>query len=395
MISLLGGSLRRSSQGATRSTIKLGVSVVTGKVDSIPRSFSTHVSTRWRRQPRPPRRRPAASRPRGSSRDTEAPSSLSAPLFLGNNSYRPVLASDFPFRKLAPDTYSPPVPVIQIQVQAANKELTRTVPLLLDTGCTTLELNPKILQECNMQSHQTTVRTVTTGGLAAHRVKATEIHFTLGGKVVGPLRALGKHSDVSSWRDGVIGQSLLKEFAAVELDYRLGTVSLYSDMHELPTRSEDSILAEANMYQAYDSSRGCLTGLYTVDVYLGGKGPVTMLVDTGGARTIMNWKGVAGLCLSKDSEHIGRVEGEGIRDGSNTTDLNHVVNVSSNLRLGGNEQGPVMSLAGDKRLTISIGDIPGIDALQIGGILGCDVLTTRCKVLRCSFQEPYKIAMYK
>lgn len=214
IISLLGGSLRRRSQGATRCTIiKLGVSVAAGKVGSIPRSFS--------------------------------PSFLSAPLFLGNDRHRPVLASDFPFRKLAPDTYLtvPPLPIIQVQVPAANEELARTVPLALDTACTTLALNPKIIQECNVRSHQRTVRYKTTGGLsAAHRVIATEIQFFLGGKVVGPLRALGKHSAVSSWKDGEIGQNLLKEFAAVELDYRLGTVSIYSDMHELPTRSEDSIL---------------------------------------------------------------------------------------------------------------------------------------------------------
>lgn len=120
-----------------------------------------------------------------------------------------------------------------------------------------------------------------------------------------------------------------------------------------------------------------------------------MLVDTGGTQTIMNWKGAASLGLSKESEHIGQLIGGGISDGNSTTSLNHFVNVSSDLRLGGNEQGPVMSLAGDKRLTIPIGDIPGIDKLQLGGILGCDVLTTRCKLLRCSFQEPYKITMYK
>jgi len=66
--------------------------------------------------------------------------------------------------------------------------------------------------------------------------------------------------------------------------------------------------------------------------------------------------------------------------------------VNSRLRF---QDGPGVSLEGNQRISILIGDLTGISKMPVGGIMGMD-LVMRCGVLRCSWQqEPFQIAMYK
>ena len=134
-------------------------------------------------------------------------------------------------------------------------------------------------------------------------------------------------------------------------------------------------------------------GIFMVPVFLGGRGPVQMLVDTGASCTLLNWKGVDDLGLDRTSKQLQPIAAMGAMGSDNMAiQLTHRLNVSSQLSLGSQSTStlPGVSLAGGNRLAIDIGRIPVIDSLQsqgVGGILGIDALM-RCGMVRIQCQSP-------
>ena len=147
-------------------------------------------------------------------------------------------------------------------------------------------------------------------------------------------------------------------------------------------------------------------GLYTVNVFFGGRGPVKMLVDSGAAGTYLNWKGVEDLGLSrtKDASFIQRLN---IPMGAMGSDnvamaLTHRINVSSQLQVGSSSRNPDglpgISLKDSKRLTIDIGDIAVLEMVKgegLGGILGIDALMRSSKVRFCFQGSNREIELYE
>jgi len=216
--------------------------------------------------------------------------------------------------------------------------------------------------------------------------------FFIGGESFGPMPAAVQDiGALPSSLDGIIGLSFLQQFAAVELDFKAGIISLYKDVRALPERT--NMVADSQMRML-----GSL-GIFTTDVYLGDRGPVSMLVDTGAACTLLNWKGVADLGLSRDSKQLSPLNVPVGAMGSDNIaiQLSHRLNVSSKLQLGCKDGLAGVALGEAGRLTIDIGQIPVIDNLQsqgVGGILGVDALM-RCSVVRVSFRQPTKITLYR
>ena len=130
-------------------------------------------------------------------------------------------------------------------------------------------------------------------------------------------------------------------------------------------------------------------GIFAVPVYLGGRGPVDLLVDTGASCTLLSWKGVGDLGLSATSSAVKPLTTRMGAMGSDNValELTHRLHVSSKLQLGSTtapEEG--LSLAGESRLPIDVGRIPILESLAsqgVGGILGVDVLM-RCSAVRFS-----------
>jgi hypothetical protein len=129
--------------------------------------------------------------------------------------------------------------------------------------------------------------------------------------------------------------------------------------------------------------------LYTVDVYFDGKGPVSMLVDTTASVTMLSWKGVDALGLSRDIKYLQQVGPEtgNTESESKAAQLTHRLTVNSLFQLGDKTMG--LSLEGNQ-LAIAVGSIPDLDDYdntgRLAGVLGIDVLL-RFSVCRIEYQE--------
>lgn len=131
-------------------------------------------------------------------------------------------------------------------------------------------------------------------------------------------------------------------------------------------------------------------GLHAVDVYLGGRGPVKMLIDSGASFSALNWNGIDKLGISRDDESfVKRLSNPmgAMGSDSNVAQLTHRIHVSSVLQVGSKTRG--LSLKNDKRLSIDIGNIEILDALashNVVGILGIDALM-RCSCVRLHLES--------
>lgn len=324
---------------------------------------------------------------------------------------------------------SQPYATMQIFVRPTSKSTISTTTaqfslrLLLDTACSGLVLKPSVVQQYNLPQLSTPVTmtgagggtTGTTGGLT--QLDCFSLHDDNKGdnddddiqnKVFGPLPAVFQDiGALPSSLDGIIGLSFLNQFAGVELDFEHGQLSLYQSW---PPPSRSSPNDDQNHDQSLLVGRDILQtvshlGIYTTNVYLGSRGPVKMLVDTGAANTFLSWKGVADLGLSRDSsDFVQRLNNPMGAMGSDNVvmQLTHRIYVNSKLCIGNTPSSssssqkaslPGLSLEGQKRLAIDIGDIAILEQLKsqgIGGILGIDALM-RCSRVRLRLQGPEKI----
>jgi predicted aspartyl protease len=275
----------------------------------------------------------------------------------------------------------------------------KTVTLILDTACSDFILRPSAVKDCKLNIFKTSASVSGAGGLRdLERIEMAELEcFQLGehtfrGKT---YKVVLQDIDVlANVKDGMIGLSFLRDFAAVDLNFAEGQLVLYR--HDIPpTNASQTILASHAMTQLEKQ----FSGLYHVPVMLGNRGPVNMLVDSGATSSILSWKGLADLGM--DASNTSFVQRLSTPTGAMgvdrvAMDMTHRIHVSSSLKLataasGPDDSYPGVSLAGDKRLAIDIGRIPILDALGsygVGGILGMDVLL-RISVCRLCFKgEP-------
>jgi predicted aspartyl protease len=288
-----------------------------------------------------------------------------------------------------------PYPTIRIEVPSSVKgQSPFTLTLLLDTACSGLVLRPNVVKRYNLPSFKNPVSMTGAGGVAGTAGLTQIEKFNFADATFGPMPAAvqdigGLPRDL----DGIIGLSFLGQFAGVEMDFRKGVVSFFKTTQALEENnnynSKDgsktiTVLAEADMELVPR------LGIYTVDVLLGGRGPVKMLVDSGAASSFLNWKGLADLGLERSSPAIAPIQGSMGAMGSDNMAirLTHRIGVSSTLNLGRKSSSssyPGISLQ-DARLPIDIGQIPILDSIQgAGGILGVDALM-RCAIVRLSFK---------
>jgi len=272
-------------------------------------------------------------------------------------------------------------PFATIKVDVQEKSSSFTLQLLLDTACSGLVLRPDVVKKWNLPESSMPV-TMTGAGGSSVAQGLTKLSFDVGGKRFGPLpAAIQDIGALPNSLDGIIGLSFLQEFCCVDLDFVKGQLRLYDRKRKIP---------------AIDSASGTLVGnasisvipqlgLHAVDVYLGGRGPVKMLIDSGASNTFLNWNGIDKLGISRDNDSfLKRLSNPMGAMGSdnNVARLTHRIHVSSTLQIGSNAQG--LSLKNKKRLSIDIGNIAILDSLEpygVCGILGIDALM-RCSCVR-------------
>lgn len=269
-----------------------------------------------------------------------------------------------------------PYPAIKVEVDENGSTLT----LLLDTACSGLVLRPSVVEKLNLPKLSTSVTMTGAGGSTAAQ-GLTKLSYTVGGKKFGPEPAATQDiGALPASLDGIIGLAFLKQFKCIDMDFVKGELRLHDDQNERST-SDSSIVSKGSM------SIVPQLGLYATDVYLGSRGPVKMLVDSGASHSILNWKGIAQLGIPRDdTSFLKRLPNPMGAMGSDNTvaALTHRIHVSSFLRLG---EGDGLSLQNGKRLSIDIGDMAILSSLEpygICGILGVDALM-RCSSVRLQF----------
>ncbi|GAX23406.1 hypothetical protein FisN_15Lh127 [Fistulifera solaris] len=276
-------------------------------------------------------------------------------------------------------------PFATIQLTVEGKQGDFQLNLLLDTACTGLVLRPEIVSKFNLPSFTTPVTMTGAGGQAGSTGLTQLDKFKVGDQSFGPLPAAVQNiGALPKELDGILGLSFLSRFECVEMDFSKGKVTFF---HEKPTPTLDNlqIVAEGEIKLIPR------LGIYSVHVYLGGKGPVEMIFDTGASASLLSWKGIADLGLSKNSNFVHALSTRMGAMGSDNTaiQLSHRINISSKIDIGKPGSYPGILLgAGSKRLSMDVGDIPLLKNLEnqgVGGILGIDALA-RCAVLRFNFQ---------
>ena len=306
---------------------------------------------------------------------------------------------------------SQPYATMKIQIPSSKRQHAssssspseyHTLSLLVDTACTGFVLRPNIVQQYQLPSYETPVTMQGAAGISQTTGLTQLSTFTL-------FPATNNNAPPETFRslpaavqdihglpmvlDGIIGLSFINQFAAMEFDFRNGLIHFYKDRSAIPplptTDNHEMVVVDTKLNMI-----GSL-GIYTVPVYIGGRGPVQMLVDTGASCTLLNWKGVADLGLSpSSSKQISRIAiPTGAMGSENVAiQLTHRLHVSSSFQIG-DQLSSGIPISPETRMPIDIGQIPVIDNIPgVGGILGIDALM-RCRTLRISTKHPATLTM--
>ena len=295
---------------------------------------------------------------------------------------------------------------IQIPSQQSNSNSAgdesphRTLSLLVDTACTGLVVRPTVVQQCQLPSYDTPVTMQGAAGVSQATGLTQLSSFTLFPTLnpqspPPPTRtfrslpaAVQDIHGLPTVLDGIIGLSFINQFAAMEFDFRDGMIHFHQDRTSISDDHSSQTVVDTKLNMI-----GSL-GIYTVPVFIGGRGPVQMLVDTGASCTLLNWKGVADLGLSQSSKQISRIAiPTGAMGSENVAiQLSHRLHVSSTFQLGDTTLSGV-PISPETRMPIDIGQIPVIDNIPgVGGILGIDALM-RCRTLRISTRHAATLTM--
>lgn len=275
-------------------------------------------------------------------------------------------------------------PFATIQITVEGKHGDFQLNLLLDTACTGFVLRPEIVSKYNLPSFSTPVTMTGAGGQAGSTGLTQLDKFSVGGQSFGPLPAAVQ--DIGALPralDGIIGISFLNRFECVEMDFRQGKVTFF---REGPPPKQDDLQTVAETEMKLISG----LGIYSVNVYIGGRGPVEMIFDTGASASFLSWKGIQDLGLSRNSNFVQPLTTRMGAMGSDSMaiQLTHRINISSKIDVGKSGSYPGILLGNGRRLSMDIGDIPLLQSLEkqgVGGILGIDALA-RCAVLRFKFR---------
>ena len=265
-----------------------------------------------------------------------------------------------------------PYPSIRIRVEDRFN-----LTLLLDTACSGFVLRPSTIAKHNIKSYGAPATMTGAGGTVSFSGLVEVGSFTFASETFKALPAAVQ--DIGALPlalDGIIGLSLLQQFACVELDIDQSKVRVYKAQSRPATPPCMSAIAYGPMVRTR-------LGIFTVDVWLDDRGPVKMLVDTGASSSFLSWEGVKKLGLSRSevqplSNPVGALGSDNI-----AMQLTHTLPVVQSVTFGRVQSGVV-----PVNYFIDIGDIAILEtqlkADNVVGILGMD-LFSQCSRMRVSF----------
>lgn len=254
----------------------------------------------------------------------------------------------------------------------------KSITMLVDTACSGIVLRPSIVQSLQLPTYDTPMTMTAAGGtnMGGGVSQLPNLQLVLSDKSIHDIRgpfpvAVQDIGALPSGLDGIIGLSFLSQYKTVDFNFDQSTFSL----------AKSEILDAPPNLTVVAGSKMQLTnmGIYIVDTLLDGRGPVKMLVDTGAASTILNWKGVADMGLSKSSpsitlnnDQIGAMGADNV-----ALSLTHSYMLKRRFNFPQETGKSSIGIRVESQVKLDIGALPVLDALQsygVGGILGSDLL---------------------
>jgi len=261
-------------------------------------------------------------------------------------------------------------PAIDLHIPNGDK-----LTMLVDTACSGIVLRPSSAKKQGMKIVDNPISMTSAGGTAETKLSQID-RFSVQGKQFGPSPiAVQDIGALPSQLDGILGLQFLSQFAHVTFDFDKKVLQLSNT--EVATPEEGMLVGEGELlYTRF--------GVWAVNCILDGKGPVKMLLDTGAASSILNWKGVSDLGLNRSSPEvcinkspIGAMGADNL-----AIQLTHRITFEESVKLDETSIG--LSLGIEGSLDIDIGTLPILDMLLsdgVGGIIGSDALM-RCSSLK-------------
>ena len=262
----------------------------------------------------------------------------------------------------------------------------QTLTLLVDTACSGLVLRPSSVSRLKIQTFKNTFGRMAAAGGNANTAVAQLESLKIGEMTTGAMPAAVQDiGALPNGIDGIIGLAVLNQYATVDMSFQTGRLQLYR-RHMNPSIEGMVEIARTKM----NESR---LKIFTVRVLVDGRGPVTMLVDTGAASSILNWRGLDQMGLARTSPEISPTPNDIGAIGADNVVLRlthrYVMRKGFNLVSDG-EKGGLPGVGLKSTVNIDIGDIPVLESLaneNVGGILGADLLM-QSDVVRLNFRGP-------
>lgn len=228
----------------------------------------------------------------------------------------------------------------------------RPLTFLVDTACSALLLRRPVAEELQLPVHEVPVQVLGAGGMASTS-GTTQLPFQLGGESFTSPCVL---QDVPELFDGVLGLQFFGQFPTVRWDFETNVIRFSRKPLDSGTPKTTGTLSLDH-------------GVCTLPVWLGDRGPVTLLVDTGSNFSLLNWKGIQDLGLDRNSPALSRSTQGAVGADQTALDLTHVLHVSSRIRFSKSDAGLDLT----QRLPFDIGNIAPLSP-DMGGILGINAL---------------------
>ena len=274
-------------------------------------------------------------------------------------------------------------------IQAELPYNCKTLTLLVDTACSGGVLSPSSVSRLKIQTFKNTFGSMAAAGgnvanTAVAQLESLKVGAITSGAMPAAVQDIGA---LPSGIDGIIGLTFLNQYATVDMSFDKGRLQLYR-RHMNPATPGLVELAKTKMKETR-------LKIYTAQVMLDGRGPVTMLVDTGAASSILNWRGLGQMGLNRNSPEISRTPSDIGAIGADNVALRltHRFVLREGFNLVDEENGrlPGVRLGSDSAfVNLDIGDIPVLESLaneNVGGILGADLLM-QSDLVRLNFRGP-------
>jgi len=273
----------------------------------------------------------------------------------------------------------------------------RKLNLLVDTACTAVVLRPDVAKEIGLPIYNSSSTLTAAGGtnmgggltqLDRFRIEGYG-NDTLFGPLPAAVQGIGA---LPSQIEGIIGLSFLQQFACVDFVFKTNKLLLHKYDNNPALLGDDDDF----QFAGFCDLMPVKMQIWTAYVYLDGRGPVKMIVDTGAASTILNWKGVKAMGLSKYSDIIVKSNTPmGAMGADNVAlELTHRIVITEGFSVDSNEG---ISLSADDSVNVEIGELPVLTALEtegIGGLLGADLLG-KCGAVRFNWGAQNTLTLFR